>query len=40
VIPEAKRTVVFRRGTWNGSMALIPSGGQIAPNSKLGDSLL
>jgi hypothetical protein len=40
VIPEARRTVVFRSGTWNGSIALIPSGGQIAPNSKLGERLL
>lgn len=40
VTPEANKILVFRRGTWNGLKPWIPTGGQIAPTSILGDKLL
>jgi len=39
-MPDAKSTVVFRSGTWNGLIACVPSGGHIVPISKLGLRLL
>ncbi len=39
-MPEDSKIIVFRSGIWNGLIAMIPKGGQIAPNSIFGDSLL
>lgn len=40
VTPEASRTAVFRRGTLNGLIGVIPIGGQQHPSSGVGASLL
>jgi hypothetical protein len=40
VTPDAKRTAVFRSGTLNGLIGVIPTGGQQHPNSGDGASLL
>ncbi len=40
VTPEAKRTIVLRRGNWNGFKAFTPIGGQEHPNSGEGERLL
>lgn len=40
VTPEAKRTTVFKRGSWKGFNALIPTGGHVHPNSGVGERLL
>lgn len=40
VAPEARRTAVFRRGTLNGLIGVIPVGGQVQPSSGVGASLL
>ena len=40
VTPEDSRTAVFRRGTRNGLMGLIPVGGHDTPSSIVGASLL
>lgn len=40
VTPEASKTAVFRSGTLNGLMGVIPTGGQQQPNSGVGASLL
>lgn len=39
VTPEARRTAVLRRGTSNGSKAVIPVGGQHPPSSGVGARL-
>jgi len=38
--PEDRRTIVFNKGTWKGLKAKIPKGGQRAPTSTVGVSLL
>ena len=38
--PEDNRIIVFSRGTLNGLNAWMPIGGQVDPNSILGDNLL
>ena len=40
VKPEPNRITVFNKGNSKGSMASIPIGGHIAPNSTLGDRAL
>lgn len=40
VTPEAKRTAVFRRGTENGLIGVIPVGGHLHPISGVGARLL
>lgn len=40
VTPEARRTVVLSRGTWNGLIAFTPSGGHKSPISIFGLRLL
>ena len=40
VTPEAKRTVVLRRGTEKGLIGVIPVGGQVQPSSGVGAKLL
>lgn len=40
VTPEASRTPVFRRGTENGLIGVIPAGGQVEPSSGVGARLL
>ena len=40
VTPDAKRTAVFRRGTENGLIGVIPVGGQQQPSSGVGANLL
>lgn len=39
VIPEARRTAVFRRGTSSGFSGLIPVGGHWPPSSGVGAKL-
>lgn len=38
--PEARRTAVFRSGTLNGLIGVIPTGGQQHPSSGVGARLL
>lgn len=38
--PEAKSTAVFRRGTLNGLIGVIPVGGHVHPSSGVGARLL
>lgn len=38
--PEDKSTIVFKRGTPQGSRGLIPRGGHISPIAHIGASLL
>ncbi len=40
VTPEARRTTVFKSGSWKGFKAVTPAGGQIQPSSAVGDNLL
>jgi hypothetical protein len=40
VTPDARRIAVFRRGICNGLNGKIPVGGQVDPNSMVGDNLL
>jgi len=40
VTPDVSKIAVFNRGTWNGLKIKIPIGGQILPNSIVGDKLL
>lgn len=40
VTPEANKIAVFNKGIWNGLNEIIPKGGQIIPNSIVGESLL
>lgn len=40
VTPEERRMAVFSKGTWKGLKGKIPIGGQIFPNSIVGDKLL
>lgn len=40
VTPEANRTAVFRSGTLNGLIGVIPTGGQQQPSSGVGARLL
>lgn len=39
VTPEARSTAVFKRGTSNGSRAVMPVGGQHPPSSGVGAKL-
>lgn len=39
VMPDARRTAVFKRGTLKGSSVVIPVGGQQPPNSGVGARL-
>lgn len=40
VTPDARSTAVFNRGTLNGLIGVIPTGGQVHPSSGEGASLL
>lgn len=40
VTPDARRTAVLRRGTWNGFKGETPVGGQVEPSSGVGANLL
>lgn len=40
VHPEERRISVFKSGTWNGLNGSTPAGGQVAPISQVGHSLL
>lgn len=40
VTPEASKTTVFKRGSWNGFKAETPTGGHVHPSSAVGDNLL
>lgn len=38
--PDDNKIIVFNRGIWNGLKGVMPIGGQVIPNSILGDRLL
>ena len=38
--PDERRTAVFKRGTENGLIGVIPTGGQVHPSSGVGANLL
>lgn len=40
VTPDANKIAVFKRGIWKGLKAIIPTGGQVIPNSIVGERLL